>query len=351
VFGQDHWLVRHNIAVDYGLRVESQRVAQAFRFAPRFGVAWTPFDGLGTVVRSGFGLFYDRVPLNVYAFSQYPDQVITTYRPDGTVLTGPLVYENVIGQVDSRFPFVARDPVPGNFSPHSATWNIQVEHPVSRYLKLRAGYIQNQASDLVILNPMVAGNDAAQSNASLLLTGNGKSRYSQFELTARVLLGEDTRQLFVSYVRSRARGDLNDFNEYLGSYPYPIIRQNQFSNLPADLPNRFLAWGLVRLPAKMRIAPLFEYRNGFPYVVTDAAQRYVGAPDRLRLPNFLSFDARMSKDFKVSAKYAVRLSVSGYNLTNHFNPDTVRANIADPQFGVFFGQHKRRYSADFDVIF
>jgi hypothetical protein len=169
-------------------------------------------------------------------------------------------------------------------------------------------------------------------------------------LTARVRLGEDERQLFLTYVHSRARGDLNDFNEYLGSYPYPIVRQNQFSNLP-DLPNRFLVFGLVRLPAKMRIAPIFEYRNGFPYVVTDAAQRYVGAPNRLRFPNFLSFDVRVSKDFKVSAKYAVRISVSGYNLTNHFNPDTVRANIADAQFGVFFGQHKRRYTADFDIIF
>lgn len=351
VFGQDHWLLRHDLAVDYGLRIETQEVAEAIRFAPRLGAAWTPFSSVGTVVRGGFGLFYDRVPLNVYAFSRYPNQVISTYGPDGALLNPPLVYENVIGRVDARFPFVRREAVPGNFSPHSATWNLQIEQPAGAYLKLRASYLNNQASDLVILNPMVSNDPTAPGQAAMVLSGNGRSRYRQFELTARVRLGEDERQLFLSYVHSRARGDLNDFNEYLGSYPYPIVRPNQFSNIPGDLPNRFLAWGLVRLPWKMRIAPIIEYRNGFPYIVTDAAQQYVGTPDRLRFPNFLSFDARVSKDFKVSPKYTVRLSVSGYNLTNHFNPDTVRANIADAQFGMFFGQHKRRYLADFDIIF
>jgi hypothetical protein len=43
--------------------------------------------------------------------------------------------------------------------------------------------------------------------------------------------------------------------------------------------------------------------------------------------------------------------VAGSNLTDHFNPVSVHANIADPQYGVFFGQYRRRFTADFDVIF
>ena len=38
-----------------------------------------PFRNTGTVVRAGFGLFYDRVPLSVYSFSQYPNQVVTMF--------------------------------------------------------------------------------------------------------------------------------------------------------------------------------------------------------------------------------------------------------------------------------
>jgi hypothetical protein len=159
------------------------------------------------------------------------------------------------------------------------------------------------------------------------------------------------RQLFFSYVHSRARGDLNDFSNYLGTFPIPIIRGNQFGNLPADLPNRFLAWGLVQLPWKFRIAPVVEYRNGFPYFVTDAAQNYVGVPNQNRFPNFLSLDSRISKDIQVNPKYAVRLSVSSFNLTNHFNPEALHSNVADPAFGFFFGHRGRRFTADFDVLF
>jgi len=81
--------------------------------------------------------------------------------------------------------------------------------------------------------------------------------------TRRPVLGPELRaavratvrpQLFFSYVRAGARGDLNDFASYLGSFPVPIIRANQFGNLPADLPNRFLAWGLVQLPWGFQIA-------------------------------------------------------------------------------------------------
>ena len=50
-------------------------------------------------------------------------------------------------------------------------------------------------------------------------------------------------------------------------------------------------------------------------------------------------------------QYTVRLSVSGYNLTNHFNPEAFHNNVADPAYGLFFGQRGRRFTADFDVIF
>ena len=152
-------------------------------------------------------------------------------------------------------------------------------------------------------------------------------------------------------MRSRSRGDLNEFNNYLGNFPFPVVRPNTFTNLPGDLPNRFLAWGLVRLPWKMQIAPLVEWRNGFPYASTDVAQDHVGIPNQTRFPDFFSLDSRVSKDFKVNDKYSMRFSVSGFNVTNHFNPLQVHSNIADPVYGNFFGNHKRRFRLDFDVIF
>jgi hypothetical protein len=349
IYGQDHWIVSPRLALDLGERIESQRVSGAIRVAPRAGVAWSPFAFTGTLVQAGYGLFYDRVPLNVYCFNKYPDQVITMYGDGGVVSAGPFLYLNTLGQVEVNHPFVFQKPQDGNFSPESAIGSLQVEQPVTPFLKLRVGYLQNYSQGLVIMNSVAPDPDT--NTGAYLLSGVGQSRYRQLEVTARVRLKGEGRQLFFSYVHSRARGDLNDFSSYLGTFPIPIIRGNQFGNLPADLPNRFLAWGMVQLPWKFRIAPVVEYRNGFPYFVTDAAQNYVGVPNQNRFPNFLSLDARISKDFQVNPKYAVRLSVSSFNLTNHFNPEALHANVADPAFGYFFGHRGRRFTADFDVLF
>ena len=96
---------------------------------------------------------------------------------------------------------------------------------------------------------------------------------------------------------------------------------------------------------------VIEYRTGFPYVVTDAAQRYADVPNRNRYPDFVSVDARVSKDIKVNAKYSVRLALSVFNLMNHFNPEAVHYNTGDPAFGMCFGHRGRRFTGDFDVLF
>ena len=347
-FAQEHWIISPRLSLDLGTRVESQEVSGAFRVAPRAGLAWNPIPGQGTTVRGGFGFFYDRVPLNVYVFNKYPDQSITYYDAAGNVSGGPYLYLNTLGQAKVRHPFIFQQPIDGNFSPRSINWTMQIEQPVGHYLKLRTGFMQSLSDGLVILNPVAP--DPQTNLGAHLLSGTGGARYRQFEMSARFRLGE-TRQLMFSYIRSKGRGDLNDFGSFLGTFPLPIVRPNQFGNSPADLPNRFLTWGLMQLPWKFRISPVIEYRSGFPYVVTNADQDYVGVPNTRRFPQFLSVDSRISKDFQVHPKYAVRLSVSAFNLSNHFNPEAVHPNVADPAFGYFFGHRGRRFTLDFDVLF
>jgi hypothetical protein len=344
-FAQDHWVITPRLAIDIGTRFERQGITETTRVGPRVGLAWTPFANQQTTVRGGFGLFYDRVPLSVFAFNGYPEQVITTFGPDGEIIDGPRHFINITDRAEAKSPLLFGKDVTGNFAPYSATWNVEVEHPITGRLRVRANYLQSNSLGTVIFTPkVVQGQDA------LVLGGGGKSGYNQLELTARLLLPDD-QQLFFSYVNSRSRGDLNEFNNYLGNFPFPVVRPNSFTNLSGDLPNRFLAWGLVRLPWKMRIAPIVEWRNGFPYASVDVGQNYVGTPNQTRFSSFFALDSRVSKDIKLSDKYALRFSVSGFNVTNHFNPLQVHANIGDPDYGVFFGNHKRRFRLDFDVIF
>ncbi len=346
-FGQDHWSISSRLAADLGVRTESQVLSHSFRVAPRIGLAWLPFSGPGTVIRAGVGAFYDRVPLNVYSFSHYPKQFVTYYDENGDP-SGPFFFLNSIGVARTRPPFVFRKQVEGNFSPRSTTGSIQLEQTVSSSLKLRVSYIENHSGGLVVMD--VHAPDPDTKVGAHELSGDGDARYRQFEVMAR-FHPSAKHDVFFSYVRSQTVGDINDFSTYLGTFPLAIIRPNAFGRLAGDIPNRFLSWGMFQFPAGFSIAPIFEYRNGFPYSTVDAAQNYVGQPNAQRYRNFLSLDSRFSRDFKVNPKYSVRLSVAAYNLTNHFNPDAFHANIADPSYGVFFGGRARRFTADFDVLF
>ena len=347
-FGQDHWSISSRLAADLGVRTESQEISESFRVAPRAGLAWLPFANARTVVRTGFGLFFDRVPLNVYSFNHYPRQNISLFDTAGDLIAGPYYFENALGVTNVHSPFVVHHQTPGDYSPRSANGSIQVEQTVTSFLKLRASYMRNESAGLVIVNRIAP--DPETMLGAYELSGSGDSRYHQFELTSRLSLTAG-RLLFLSYVRSLAQGDLNEFAGYLGSFPGPIIRDNLYTRLPTDLPNRFIAWGLVPLPLGFRIAPAIEWRDGFPYATYDALQDYAGQPYARRYPRFVSMDSRFSKDIRVNAKYTVRLSVSGYNLSNHFNPEAFHSNIDDPAYGLFFGHRGRRFTGDFDVLF
>ena len=347
-YGEDHWVLSSRLALDLGVRTESQEVSESFRLAPRAGFAYTPLKRTGTVLRGGFGFFYDHVPLNVYSFNHYPRQTQTFYDGQGNIVAGPYFYGNALGEVDVRIPFVFRHLQPGDFSPRSDNTSLELDQPLGEHLQVRLSFIQSEGAGLVVMERQAP--DPVTDVGAFEVSGAGASRYQQWEATARWRL-TDKRQLFFSYVRGRSSGDVNDFNNYLGSFPAPIIRDNQSGILPGDLPNRFLTWGLVQLPDGWRIAPVVEFRSGFPYSSFDAAQQYVGLPNSNRYPNFFSLDSRIAKDVAVTPKYKVRLSLSSFNLSNHFNPEAVHYNVADPAYGLFFGERHRRFTVDFDVLF
>jgi hypothetical protein len=348
VFVQDHWTLNSHFAIDAGIRAEAQTITATTRFAPRVGFVWSPTASGHTTVRGGIGTFYDSVPLNVYAFSHYPEQIITTYQPDGTVTGNPQHYLNLTSEAAaSKFPFVDQDHKIGNFAPYTVAWNLEAQHRFSEHLAMRAKYLESHGNGLITISPQVV-----QGQNAFVLARDGSSLYRQFELTAQFSF-QPNRMIYASYVRSVSEGSLNEADTYLGDFSSPFIRGNLYTNRAGDIPNRFLTWGSVALPWKVTIYPMVELRSGFPYQSVDVYQNYIQSmkAESGRFPTYFSADARVAKDIRLDSKYTLRPSISINNITDHFNALEVHSNTSDPQYGQFFGNYDRRMRVDFDLVF
>jgi hypothetical protein len=346
VFVQDHWVVNPHLALDLGVRYEEQTITSTTRTAPRGGFVWSPDSGK-TTVRGGMGIFYDSVPLDIYAFNSYPSQRITTYGPEGLPIGPPIHYINLTDQaVQSKFPFIDRRDKTGNFAPYSIAWNLEGQRILSRMLTVRLKFLQSWEDGMITLRP-----ELVEGRHAMVLGSGGSAETRQLEFTSRIG-AEANRQFYFSYVRQYAYGDLSSASNYLGNFPFPVVRSGLIAALPSEIPNRFLLWGTYSLPKKFMVNPHLELRNGFPYQPTDVLQQWVQTTGpQYRYPRYFSADVALAKDFQVRQEHAVRLTLTVQNLTNHFNPLQVHSNTGDPQYGQFFGNWDRKYLLDFDYLF
>ncbi len=64
-FVGDDWRIQPRLTVSFGLRHEFQTQLQdKINFAPRFGIAWSPFKSGKTTIRTGGGIFFERLRSN-----------------------------------------------------------------------------------------------------------------------------------------------------------------------------------------------------------------------------------------------------------------------------------------------
>jgi hypothetical protein len=333
LFVQDKWEVSSRVTFDAGLRYDRDEIGGQNNFAPRVGFVFLPTKSGKTVVRAGVGLFFDKIPLNTGAFTQYPSQRVTTFAANGvTVADGPRLFRNTAAG-DLK-------------NPYNVAGNIQVDHQFTERLLLRFGYEERHTRRDFMLQPFGPANQ-------LLLQNDGKSLYREFQAVARFRFQEG-RNIFLSYVRSQSRGDLNDYNTYFGNMRNPVIRPNEYGRQNFDAPNRLLFWGDFALPHQIVISPVVDYRNGFPYSALNDQQDFVGARNSVgRFPHFYSLDVLIMKGLAIPFKgkrYHGRAGITFFNVTNHFNPRDVQNNITSPQFGGFYNSPGLNMRLKFEFV-
>jgi len=340
VFAQDNWQPSPRLTLDLGVRFDRDSLsAKPWSAAPRVGFVFAPTHDTRTAIRGGFGVFFDKIPLNVAVFRSFPAQTVTTFANDGTtILSGPLTFTPVIATPDGRLRV-----------PYSRGWNLQFDRDLGHGLLFRFGYESREGLREFYVNPFETA-----SLAQLQLLNSGQERYREFLGMLRWRAGERTT-LYASFVRSRARGELNDYNQFFGNFPSPLIRPNQMGLLSSDAPNRGLLWGVFPLPHKFDFIPLLDLHTGFPFSQLDDNWNYVGQRNGAgRFPPFVQLDTKVQYpvDFKFRGhRIQFRAGLTALDVLNYANPRDVQQNDASPHYGTFYNPIGRLWRLDGDFDF
>jgi hypothetical protein len=327
-FVGDKWTVTNRLTFDLGLRFDRDSVTDSVSTAPRAGFVLALTGDGKTLLKGGAGYFYDRVPLNIPAFRHLPNRTIESLDPAGAVLAST-EYANTITN--------------GIRNPRSEVWNVEVDRQVTGDFLLRVAYQQRNTVREFFLNPIASA-------GILSLSNGGSDFYKEFQVTGRYRIHRST--LNASYVRSRAYGDLNDFNQFVGNDPYAVIQPNQRSRLSFDAPNRFLAWGEIAAPWKLTFAPVVDVHTGFPYSTINQYREFVGPRNESRFPRFISTDLQVLREIRLPIKEKhARVGFGVFNIFNRPNYRDVQNDLDSYRSGEFFNGVGRTFHGKFVLEF
>jgi len=331
-FAGDQWAIVPRLTLDLGIRFDNDTITSSTHAAPRAGFLLALTRDGKTLLKGGGGLFYDRIPLMVPVFPALPNRTVTVLGQNGTLLNSVFYQNKIIGELQN---------------PRSTSWNLELDRQLLARLLLRVAYEQRNTARDFIVSPV-----SSRATGSLDLSNSGSDSYREFQLAAQYKVHQSV--LNASYVRSRAFGDLNDFNQFFGNLAQPVIQPNARGRLPFDAPNRFLFWGTFAGPWNLTVVPVYDLHTGFPYSIENEFREYVGPRNVDRFPCFSSFDLQVTRPVALpfgEKRMRARVGVGVFNLFNHFDPRDVQNILASTRFGEFFNTSWREYRGKFVMEF
>jgi hypothetical protein len=278
-FIQDDWRVKPNLTLSLGLRYEVQNlVGGTHDFAPRLGFAWAPGNSKNgrqkTVIRGGFGIFYDRVSYTDYEQAALNNGVNQLQYE----VYNPTFYPNIPPpsslSLGTNATYIVDPKLRADYSLQSA---IGVERQLPKNTRLSATYTYDHSEHLAQTIPINTPFPGTFNPELPLGPTNGVFPYGynagnifEFESGGKfnqsiVMVGLNTAvtkniSINANYQLTYAK-DLPS----TPSDPYDFNLDYGRSNL--DRRNNLSLFGNIIAPLGIRIAPFITLRSGAPYDV------------------------------------------------------------------------------------
>jgi len=387
IYAEDSWRVSQRLTVNYGVRYqttwglfvgsgrsEAENAAYVTlnalqipivpslpgdyrkQIAPRLGVAYSPGNNGKTVLRAGFGLFYDDLAQNGWAtaFQGVNDSNFTT---GGCNLTGGSGTYALSGSGC----LIGGSGVTGNLvgSPYKTPYAIHstggVQHAFNDHWLVSADYVHEQGNHgyrafpysggTNLFTPLIPVSDASyltdQSNVVPNLNVFASDNRSSYNGLMLHLQGNmRSLDLVANYTLSKAQtwgcllGELFDYVDGvcpLQSGPkagfLDAFGPGDYGPSGEDVRHRFVLAGTVHLPGGFELSSVNQIESARPITITNAdntARIYVNGAytslDQFRGTPYIQSDLRVTRPFRINEHWHVDPFIEFFNLFNRNNP-------------------------------
>ena len=392
LFVQDEWRVSPNLTLNAGVRYEllkfptldaSAPYAQSRTIrtdgnnvAPRVGVTWVPAEDQKTVVRGGYGIYYDSPGLNLATNAAQRSTRLLSYQVAGSDLRSP-AFPNLLATADPSFSvvpsIVAFDPDYQITYAHNA--GLQVSRELMRDLSFTVGYsywahrhapythdvnLPTPVGQLEDGRPIYSGaanRPDTRFRAINLVSSSASGNYHGLDLSLRRRFKNGLQFTFnYGYSRARNNGDLVG-----GTVMDPSALARDWGPSNLDQPHTVSTqWSFApRVKSGLTVFNGFQfsgttfYGTGFPFSPLAGADLNADLVlnDRLpgtgrnsaRLPNFFQTDLRLSRRIGLGSNRALELMIESENVFNRLNGTAVVTAQRAADFGRITATRPGRY--------
>jgi hypothetical protein len=370
-FVQDEWKPKHGLTINAGLRHDVQWLAASIQtrgmnFSPRIGIAYAP-GAHKTVVRAGFGLYYDRIPLravaNALRGAGLGYKVVSLQRTQ----VGAPVFPDKLASFPSNVLINLATIDPQIKNEYSVQANLQVERDLGHGTSVSMGYIHTRGTHIIMQrNLNVPSCTATQDPANLCrpnssfgnitqYSGQGDSYYNGMTLSVQNHTASWTTLRF-AYTFSKTLD--NAGNAFFNSPQNNFNLRDDRGLSDNDQRNRLTVSGQFSAPktdsnnltAKIvrgfQLSTIFTYSSPYPFNILTGAQtiqttsaRPAGVGKNTGKGfNFAALDLRLSRNFRFTERIGMEILAETFNTLNRTNlqfPNNVfgTGTVPLPTFG------------------